>query len=59
MENMMMPSWPIWLIGGAVVILFSVLLLYLADEAHEVASSSRRASLPADPKDTSVLKDAA
>jgi len=56
---MMMPSWPIWLIGGAVVMLFSVLLRYLADEAHEVASSSRRASLPADPKGNSVLKDAA
>jgi hypothetical protein len=56
---MMMPSWPIWLIGGAVVMLFSVLLRYLADEAHEAASSSRRASLPADPKGNSVLKDAA
>jgi hypothetical protein len=59
MENMMMPSCPIWLIGGALIILFSVLLRYLADEAHEVASSSRRASLPADPKSTSALKDAA
>ena len=34
MENMMMRSRPIWLIGSAIIILFSVLLRYLADEAH-------------------------
>ena len=48
---MMMPSWPIWLIRGAVIILFSVLLRYLRQTKHTKVSARRLEEhrWPADP----------
>jgi len=57
---MIVPSLSTWLVGSAIVVLSSALLWYLTDEAYELASWRRRASVPAeDPKGTPVLEEAA
>jgi hypothetical protein len=45
---MIMPSLLTWVIGAAVLVVLSVLLRHVANEAHELAWSRGRASVAAE-----------
>jgi hypothetical protein len=47
------------IIGAAVLVVFSVLLRYVANEAHELARSRGRASVAAKPKSEGTFRKAA
>ena len=47
---MIMPSLLTWVIGAAVLVVLSVVLRYVANEAHELARSRGRASVAAEPE---------
>jgi hypothetical protein len=51
---MIMPSLLTWAIGAAVLVVLSVVLRYVANEAHELARSRGRASAVREPKGLSV-----
>jgi hypothetical protein len=42
---MIMPSLLTWVVGAVVLVVASLMLRYLANEAHEVARARRRASV--------------
>jgi hypothetical protein len=56
---MIMPSLLAWVVGTAVLVIASLILRYLANEAHEVARSRARASVAPGPKSSSTYKKAA
>jgi hypothetical protein len=56
---MIMPSLLTWVVGAAVLVIASLILRYLANEAHEVARSRGRASVAPGPKSASTDKKAA
>jgi hypothetical protein len=56
---MTMPSLLTWVIGAAVLVVLSVLLRYVANEAHELARSRGRASIAVEPKSASMSRKAA
>jgi hypothetical protein len=56
---MIMPSLLTWIGGAAVLVIASLLLRHLANEAHELARSRGRASLAPEPKSSSTYKKAA
>jgi hypothetical protein len=56
---MIMPSLFTWVIGGAVSLVLSVLLRYLANEAHDLARRRARASIPPKPVSASKFRMAA
>jgi hypothetical protein len=56
---MIMPSLLTWVVGVSVLVIASLMLRYLANEAHEVAPSQRRASVASGPKGSSTYKKAA
>jgi hypothetical protein len=56
---MIIPSLLAWVIGTAVLIVLSVLLRYVANEAHEVARSRERASAAAELKSAGTFRKAA
>jgi hypothetical protein len=47
---MIMPSLLTWAIGAAVLVVLSVVLRYVANEAHELARSRGRTSAVPEPK---------
>jgi hypothetical protein len=51
---MIVPSLFTWAIGAAVLVVLSVLLRYVANEAHELARSRGRALAVREPKGSSV-----
>jgi hypothetical protein len=54
-----MPSLLTWVVGAAVLVIASLVLRFLANEAHEVARARGRASLATGPKGSSTYKKAA
>jgi hypothetical protein len=56
---MIMPSLLTWVIGAAVLVVASLLLRFLANEAHELARALGRASVATEPKSSSTYKKAA
>lgn len=56
---MMIPSLLTWVIGAAVLVILSVLLRYVENEAHELARSRGRASVAAEPKGAGTFRKAA
>ena len=56
---MIMPSLLTWMVGAAVLVVASLLLRFLANEAHEVARARGRASVATGPKNSSSYKNAA
>jgi hypothetical protein len=56
---MIIPSLLTWVIGAAVLAVLSVLLLYVANEAHELARSRGRASVATEPKSAGTFRKAA
>jgi hypothetical protein len=56
---MIMPSLMTWVIGAAVLIVLSVLLRYVANEAHELARSRGCSSAAAEPTSASTFRKAA
>jgi len=56
---MIMPSLLTWVVGAAVMVIASLLLRFLANEAHELARSRGRASAATGPKGSSTYKKAA
>ena len=56
---MMMTSLLTWVVGAVVLAVASLLLRFLANEAHEVARARGRASVTAGPKSSSTYKKAA
>ena len=56
---MIMPSLLTWVIGAAVLVVCSVMLRYVANEAHELARSRGRASIATEPKGASMSRKAA
>jgi hypothetical protein len=57
---MIIPSLLTWVVVGAVVlVVLSVLLRYVANEAHELARSRGRASVAAEPKSAGTFRQAA
>ena len=58
-RNMIMPSLLTWVIGGAVPVVLSVVLRYLANEAHDLARTRARASIPPKPVSASKFSMAA
>jgi hypothetical protein len=58
-RNMIIPSLLTWVIGTAVLVLLSVVLRYVANEADEVARSQGRASVAAEPKGAGTFRKAA
>ena len=56
---MIMPSLMTWVVGAAVVVIASLILRYLANEAHEVARSRGRASVAPSSKSSSTYNKAA
>ena len=58
-NEMTMPSLLTWVIGAAVLVVLSVLLRYVANEADEVARSQGRASVAAEPKGAGTFRKAA
>jgi hypothetical protein len=56
---MIMPSLLTWVIGAAVLVVLSVMLRYLANEAHDPARTRARASIPPKPVSTSDFRKAA
>jgi hypothetical protein len=55
---MTMPSLLTWVIGAAVLVVLSVLLRYVANEAHELARSRGRASIAREPESASMSRKA-
>ena len=56
---MIMPSLQTWVIGGTVLVVLSVLLRYLTNEAHDLARTRAGASIPPKPFSTSEFRKAA
>jgi hypothetical protein len=56
---MMMPSLLTWVVGAAMLVVASILLRYLANEAHELARSRGRASVAPSSKSSSTYRKAA
>jgi hypothetical protein len=56
---MIMPSLLTWAIGAAVLVVLSVLLRCVANEAHELARSRGRTSAVPEPKRSSTHRKAA
>ena len=56
---MIIPSFLTWVIATAVLVVLSVVLRYVADEADEVARSQGRASVAAEPKGARTFRKAA
>ena len=56
---MIIPSLLTWVIATAVLVVLSVVLRYVANEADEVARSQRRASVAAEPKSAGTFRKAA
>jgi hypothetical protein len=56
---MIMPSLFTWAIGAAVLVILSVILRYVANEAHKLARSRGRASVVQEPKGSSPCRKAA
>jgi hypothetical protein len=56
---MIIPAFASWLMGLVIVIGFSILLRYIANDAHRVAISCKAASFPSDPKRKPIFKEAA
>jgi hypothetical protein len=56
---MIIPSLLTWVIGTAVLVVLSVVLRYMANEADEVARSQGRASVGAEPKSAGTSRKAA
>jgi hypothetical protein len=56
---MIVPSLMIWVIGAAVLVVLSVLLRYVASEAHELARSRGRSSATAEPIRASTFRKVA
>ena len=56
---MIMPSLLTWAIGAAVLVVLSVVLRYVANEAHELARSRGRGSVATEPETASTSKKAA
>jgi hypothetical protein len=54
---MIMPSLVTWVIGAAVLVVLSVLLRYVANEAHELARPRGRASIAAEPESASTSQE--
>jgi hypothetical protein len=56
---MIIPSLLTWVIATAVLVVLSVVLRYVANEADEVARSQGRASVAAEPKGAGTFRKAA
>jgi hypothetical protein len=56
---MIMPSLLTWVVGAVVLVVASLLLRFLANEAHELARALGRASVVTEPKNSSTDKKAA
>jgi hypothetical protein len=56
---MIMPSLMTWVIGAAVLVVLSVLLRCVANEAHELARSRGRSSAAAEPTGAVAFRKAA
>jgi hypothetical protein len=56
---MIMPSLLTWVVGAAVLVIASLILRYLANEAHEVARSRARGSVAPGPQSSSTYNKAA
>jgi hypothetical protein len=56
---MIIPSLLTWVIGTAVLVVLSVALRYVANEADEVARSQGRASVAPEPKGAGTFRKAA
>jgi hypothetical protein len=56
---MIMPSLLTWVAGAAVLVVASLLLRFLANEAHKLARARGRASVAAGPKSSNVYDKAA
>jgi hypothetical protein len=56
---MVMPSLLTWVIGAAVVVILSVVLRTVANDAQRLARSRARASIPAEPAKGNTSKEAA
>lgn len=56
---MIMPSLLTWVVGAAVLAVASLLLRFLANEAHELARAQGRASVALEPKSGSTYRKAA
>jgi hypothetical protein len=57
--RMVMPSLLTWVIGAAVVVILSVVLRTVANDAQRLARSRARASIPAEPANGNTSKEAA
>ena len=56
---MIMPSLLTWVVGAVVLVVASLLLRFLANEAHEVARARGRASVATGQKSSTTYKKAA
>ena len=56
---MIMPSLLTWMVGAAVLVVASLLLRFLANEAHEVARARGRALVAREPKGSNAYDKAA
>jgi hypothetical protein len=56
---MIMPSLLTWVVGAVALLVASLLLRFLANEAHELARALGRASVATGPKSSSTYKKAA
>jgi hypothetical protein len=56
---MIMPSLLTWVVGAAVLVIASLLLRFLANDAHELARALGRASVAPGPKSSSTEREAA
>ena len=56
---MIMPSLLTWVVGVVVLVVASLLLRFLANEAHEVAKARRRASVASGSKSSNEYDRAA
>ena len=56
---MIMPSLLTWAVGAAVLVVASLLLRFLANEAHEVARARGRALVAQEPKGSNAYDKAA
>ena len=56
---MIIPSLLTWVIGTAVLVVLSVVLRYVANEADEVVRSQGRASVAGEPKGAGTFRKAA
>ena len=57
--RMVMPSLLTWVIGAAVVVILSVVLRTVANDAQRLARSRTHASIPAEPANSNTSKEAA